>query len=535
MTMLEKLRTALILLLLPPIVGVEWSAVGAEISLFRSPQDSLQRAIEEHHWAYQNLIAPHYEAPSLLALQYATSLSSVETLFSSRRGAGISPLAEGASRSQFQINCTSLFHLDSLSSVWGRATYISASSQNVQGRETAHYPLTAPYTSIDTIGGFLDGECYTFSGGYSHAFPTRWRWGIEGGYEAYQESRDRDPRVLNTSGDLTIKTGLSYKFPSYYLGLSLSGRIYKQVHQMSFMNPLGAQFVFNLLGFDEYSLRFLGNAEAKAFNAYGYGVEGDLLPVEKKQGQQFFATAKYHYLGMEFTLKNRNELRLSYLRQHRLNLTVSYLSTTPWGVWALSNRFDLERRFGDESVYGMQEGISYPLLSVESKNYRSLYLRDDLEGVFSFQSRRALWELLPSVRFELFQQERKSSGALEQYSHLTPGVSLRCRHAIDRQLRFALRAQVGLEHRFSLRDALLFGPLPVDEFYHPFTKKLRSLAEMNHKIQVMNQAHIKTSLGGEYLLPSRQASLYAQTSAALCSVSRRVTLYKLQVSLGLLF
>ena len=144
MTMLEKLRTALILLLLPPIVGVEWPAVGAEVSLCRSPQDSLQRAIEEHHWAYQNLIAPHYEAPSLLALQYATSLSSVETLFSSRRGAGISPLAEGASRSQFQINCTSLFHLDSLSSVWGRATYISASSQNVQGRETAHYPLTAP-------------------------------------------------------------------------------------------------------------------------------------------------------------------------------------------------------------------------------------------------------------------------------------------------------------------------------------------------------------------------------------------------------
>ena len=49
MTMFEKLRTALILLLFPPIVGVEWSALGAEISLFRSPQDSLQRAIEEHH------------------------------------------------------------------------------------------------------------------------------------------------------------------------------------------------------------------------------------------------------------------------------------------------------------------------------------------------------------------------------------------------------------------------------------------------------------------------------------------------------
>ena len=304
---------------------------------------------------------------------------------------------------------------------------------------------------------------------------------------------------------------------------------------MSFMNPLGAQFVFNLLGFDEYSLRFLGNAEAKAFNAYGYGAEGDLLPVEKKQGQQFFATAKYYYLGMEFTLKKRNELRLSYLHQHRLNLTVSYLSTTPLGVWALSNRFDLERRFGDESIYGMQEGISYPLLSVESKNYRSLYLRDDLEGVFSFQSRRILWELLPSVRFELFRQERKSSGALEQYSHLTPGVSLRCRHAIDRQHRFTLRSQVGLGHRFGLRDVLLFGPLPVDEFYHPFTKKLRSLAEMNHKIQVMNQTHIRTSLGGEYLLPSRQASLYAQTSAALCYFSSRVTLYKLQVSLGLLF
>ena len=177
----------------------------------------------------------------------------------------------------------------------------------------------------------------------------------------------------------------------------------------------------------------------------------------------------------------------------------------------------------------------YPLLSVESKNYRSLYLRDDLEGVFSFQSRRALWELLPSVRFELFQQERKSSGAFEQYSHLTPGISLRCRHAMDRQLRFALRAQVGLEHRFSLRDVLLFGPLPIDEFLHPFTKKLRSLAEMNHKIQVMNQTHIRTSLGGEYLFPSRQASLYAQTSAALCYFSNRVTLYKLQVSLGLLF
>ena len=151
MTMFEKLRTALFLLLLPPIVGVKWSAVGAEISLHRSPTDSLQRAIEEHHWAYQDLIAPHYEAPSLLALQYATSLSRVETLFSSRRGASISSLTEGTSNSHFQINCSSLFHLDSLSSVWGRASYTSSFAQNVQGRETAHYHLTATYTSIDTI------------------------------------------------------------------------------------------------------------------------------------------------------------------------------------------------------------------------------------------------------------------------------------------------------------------------------------------------------------------------------------------------
>lgn len=521
-----------LLLLLLGGAEVLCSVAKAQSTPAMPQRDTLARAIEERQRATHLWIAPYYSTALLHPLQYDSSLSQTIIALSSRDNKGRESLSEGTRQTPFSIQYRSLYHLDSATSVWGNASYTTSRAERVAGRESADYSLTAPYTSADTIGGFLHSEQYAFSGGYSHSFSPLWRWGVEGAYSAYQKSRDRDPRVLNSVGDLLLKAGIGYKWHSHTIGLEIGGRIYKQVHQMSFLNPKGAQFVLNVLGFDEYSLRFAGNAEAKAFNGHGYSIGLDYTPIAR---QGFFATAYYRSLGIEYTLKGRNELRLAYLQTHNINLTGSYLSTPCPLSWGISNSIELEGRRGDEYVYGLQEGIFYPLVAVQRGNYQRYFIANDLKGLLSLSTKRDRWEFLPAVRVEALYSKRKVSKAHEELLHLSPRLRVHYHHRPKYIPNLVVRAEGLLQHRFCLKEQLHFGALPEDAFYHPCSKKLRTIVSHNHHLQTINRTDIEASLRGEYLLPSARVAICMESRVAFQHLLGRVAPSGWAAVAGILF
>ncbi len=499
----------------------------------RESEDTLIQAVEARVQAYRTFVTPHYTSPALLSGQYETSLSQVSLSWDTWHHENLVPKDQGTHFSPFSVQSASLIHLSSSTSIWGRASYTYAHREGVEGRESAHFDLTAPYVSVDTIGGNFDSECYAFSGGYSHRLVSGWRWGVEGAYEAFQERRARDPRVLNNVGDLHLKTALGYSLPTRVVALSLGARIYKQVHQMDFLNPKGAQYVFNHYGFDEYSLRFGGNTEAKAFNAYGWDIRGDLQP---RSSNGFFATLDYRHLSVEYTLKSRNELRLSLLSKHRASLSLSYRSTHLSSFsWAIANHLEVEAKRGDEYLYGMQDGLTYPLLAVQEANYGQWFVSEALQGLLSLERPYGRWEILPTMALDFVRSERRQSLAKEQFTLLRPQISVRYHQFLRNHPRLVLRAEVSLEQRIPLEDLLRFGTLPMSDFHRPFLEKFRALSVRNHKLQTVPQTYIAPSLRIEYAFPKSKMVLYAQSRVAICYQQYHLQRQLIHAMVGLLF
>lgn len=508
-----------------------------EVSAFRNQgvvlEDTLSRAVEAREQAHRTFVSPHYTSPALLAGQYETSLSQVSLSWETWHHEGLVPRDLGTHFTPLSVQSESLVHLSPSTSIWGRATYTYAYRKGVEGRESAHFDLTAPYVSVDTIGGNLESECYAFSGGYSHRFPMGWRLGIEGAYEATQERRARDPRVLNNVGDLNLRAALGYSFPSHTAALSFGARVYKQVHQMDFLNPKGAQYVFNHYGFDTYSLRFVGNTEPKAFNAYGWNVSGDLHP---NSSNGFFATLGYRHLAVEYTLKSRNELRLALLARHQASLSFSYRSPQSSALlWAIANHLSVEAKRGDEYLYGMQDGLTYPLLAVQEANYQQWLLSESLQGVLSLERSYSRWEFLPSIALSLMQRKRRQSFDKEQIISLRPQLLVRYHQFFRSHPRLVLRTGASLEQRISLNDQLHFGSLPTSDFYRPFVEKFRALSTLNHKLQTLPQTYLAPYLRIEYTISSPKLTLYVQSRVAVCYLQHHLQRQLIHAMIGVLF
>lgn len=510
---------------------VEKNDAGREKDLVRTVVDTLQQAVAEHTALEVSLLAEHYANPAMKETQFASSLSSFLLSFD-RQTAGNTALSHrGVSEQVFLVLASSHRQIDSLSWVWGHASYNNSAVRGVRARETSHYLLTAPYTTYDTLGGNMAGEAYAFSGGYARLLNERWGMGLQASYEAYQESRNRDPRILNRSGDLNARLGAQYRTQSSRWGTWIFGRIYKQVHGMTFLNPVGATTVFNRLGFDQFSGRFVGNPEAKAFNGYGYGIGIDRLPVAGSKHPYF--SLLYSYLGTEYTLKERNELRLAYLHTHTLDWQTSYRFKPSRWSWILTHTSHLQFRRGDEEIYGSSTSVFYPHLSTQKGNYRGVFFVKTLSALSTYDNGSTRVDLLPAVAVDYSHHSRPQTQSHERFLRLIPSFTASVAQHMGHS--FRLRSEVGATYRHTLSHKLLFGSTTVDELYRTVAQKLRTMVQHEHLVQTVPHTLLSLALSGEQVLSSWHAVLYARLAGVLRYTRWGMAPHEWNLSLGILF
>ena len=252
---------------------------------------------------------------------------------------------------------------------WGAASYTYRATEGIRFNETTDYQLLAPYVMGDTAyTARLHQDLYTFGAGTAHRLGN-WLLSLKADYRDTFAYHTQDPRPHNLSTLLEGQLGVGYQFADYALALAGTLGRYKQNNQVDFQSEIGvaSEYHFTGVGGDYY--RFRGNNTSLFYQGLSYGLSLGVTPTGQAH-QGFYALAAWHLLTTDRIIRELNNLPLSTLHLHTLDLQAGYTARSArlerWGV-ALYTQGDIRR--GAVHLFGDPKGNIYPRIATERSYY----------------------------------------------------------------------------------------------------------------------------------------------------------------------
>ncbi|HBN01457.1 MAG TPA: hypothetical protein DD383_02335 [Rikenellaceae bacterium] len=387
--------------------------VSAPLSLLGQGTANLKaRQWNDPYLAVGNKTSSAYTPTATLLTPYYSYSSAAASFDLREEGSGAYIPEEGNALRQGRFDAESFLRLKGNSAVSGRVGYRRAVKQDVALNETSDYELLRPYVLIDTVGGNLQHEQYSFQGAWMQR-SDKLVYSVYGGYKAVHEYRSVDPRPRNISSDFKADASLGYVFPK---GSVISYAGYRKYHQrqdVTFMSNTGANttlFHSTGLGADYYRFRSTGVFAATRYE--GHGLEAGI--VGSGASGKLHCGLSYGLLGVTRHLSNQNDAPLSTLETESINSFVSYRVSNSFAVEA---KMDYEKRTGCENVIDCAaSGIYDDILSLDM--YSQGLVNASALGVFRVKKRYGIWYLMPSVRWRQSSEEYRYPSSWMKYSVL---------------------------------------------------------------------------------------------------------------------
>lgn len=368
-----------------------------------SADDSILYSKAELRFARTQVMQEQLCSPALRNILDASPLSEVAI-----RG-GLTPGATpripqlGSGGRYMTVEARSMQHLGRHDLVWGNASYTNGRKYDVVWNETSDFLQLYPYVMGDPRGGDMKYEEYRLDGGYS-ARHGRLYYGVETGYRALSEYRDRDPRPNNTVADLYARLGAGYAVTGMYaLAADFMAGKYKQTNELSYFNELGAQKEYQLTGVGNDFGRFSGASNNTFFKGYSLGGVLSLAPT---RGYGWTATAEYLFTQMEKVLTDLNRLPLNELSINRIAAGAGYSAER----YGFRLRGEYSERRGKDNLFGDPSGNVYPQIGSKRQYEGSL-------GTICFDAywmapspRGFVWEIHPEAHLTVLSNKHKDSG-----------------------------------------------------------------------------------------------------------------------------
>lgn len=380
-----------------------FSLIFAAMAVGAQADDSIVCKLSEYDMGrvrYEKTVLAH---PALRHLSAAPSLSSLSIKGMSEPSsvARIPQLGNGGR--YFGVAASSFQHLGSHSVVWGNASYENGRKYNVVWNETSDFAQIYPYVMADSRGGDMKYEEYRLDGGYS-AQQGKLHYGLELGYRALSEYRDRDPRPNNTVADLYARVGMGYELlGDYVLAVAADAGKYKQTNELAYYNELGAQMEYHLTGIGNDFARFSGQSNNTFFKGYHLGAE---LSLARKKGTGWSAAVGYLFTQKEKVLTDLNRLPLNQLKIHTLKGGVGY-GTEAYGIRLSGYYAD---RKGYDNLFGDATGNVYPQIGTKQQ-YSGSVAEMKVNGFWTVPF-SSLWTINvePEVAYRAVRNSHQASG-----------------------------------------------------------------------------------------------------------------------------
>ena len=278
-------------------------------------------------------------------------------------------VVEGTQVGGFAVHAQSVYDINAVSRVFGEASYQWQDCKQTRWVDNADYRLTAPYWTVDTIGGDLRREIYSFYGGY-RMLKNHVLWHAALQFRAEQSYLMRDPRAKNKVTDLRVEASIGYQWNRYALSLMAYGGRYKQNNEIRFYSELGETTIYHMANDTEPYARFSSNNKVSYYSGYRAGVGLQLLPTTG-----FMAGVQYDWLKFTKELTINTQVPIVGLQTHTVSAQFGYVAQR-WRVHATAG---VEMKRGRQYLYGDNANNYYELLLI-APNYSRNYVFANVYG-----------------------------------------------------------------------------------------------------------------------------------------------------------
>ena len=297
-----------------------------------------------------------------------TDTARTDLFLSGQFGQGTQVL-EGRQTGGFEVKAQSVYDINPVSRVFGEASYTWQDCKQTRGVDNADYRMTAPYWTMDTIGGDMRREIYYFRGGY-RMLKNHILWHAALQFRAEQSYRMRDPRAKNKVSDLRVEASIGYQWNRYALSLMAYGGRYKQNNEIRFYSELGETTIYHMVNDTEPYARFSSNNKVSYYSGYRAGGAIQLLPT-----MGFMAGLQYDWFRFTKELTINTQVPIVRLNTHTLSAQFGYVAQR----WRVHGTAGMELKRGEQYIYGDNANNYYQLLLV-TQNYSKNYLFATIYG-----------------------------------------------------------------------------------------------------------------------------------------------------------
>lgn len=387
----------------------------AAAAMNASADDSIIRKMAKLDGARMRFEQRTLANPALMNLLSAPSLSEITVSGVSTPASADKIPQLGSGGRCFYAEASSFQRLGKAGVVWGNASYENGRRYDVAWNETSDFLLLYPYVMADAKGGDTKYEEYRLDGGYSTSHGKA-HYGIEAGYRALSEYRDRDPRPNNTVADLFARLGFGYAMAkNYVLAVDANAGKYKQTNELAFYNELGAQMEYHLTGVGNDFARFSGLSN----NCFYKGHElGATLSLANTEAYGWSASLGYTYTQKEKILTDLNRLPLNKLKVNALKGSVGY-GTKRYGL-TVSAKYS--ERQGFDNLFGDASGSVYPQIG-SRKQYKGTITKVEADGFWTIcETGRLTLDVEPLASYCSAKSTHYSSGNNIDTDNLLLGI-----------------------------------------------------------------------------------------------------------------
>ncbi|MCI1732275.1 MAG: hypothetical protein LKM34_07910 [Prevotella sp.] len=349
-------------------------------------------AINEHNSIFSDVLALQKNNPALMNNAYDKQYSEIRlyTDYEKLNRPILYELGDGHNYAGIDIN--SYIKLNNSTTVWGSASYRSGNKKDIKWNSTADFSALYPYVMGDTLGGNLNNERYTFSGGCATRI-GRITIGELIYFRAEHEYRTKDPRPRSIVTDLSMRVGVSYDFGMYILGTGLGARFYKQTNSVEFLKEDGVIPEYQMLGLGMYHKRFSGNNASSYYKGTGVSYDINISPT-KKNGM--YLSAEYNYIPYKRILPDINSLPLTTLYLYNYGCELGWKTVKRFG-WSCFGGINYEKRDGDEHIAGNSSSGEY-LIIADMTMFHSHKTDSYIGGALNFNG-RSQWNLTGRIGY----------------------------------------------------------------------------------------------------------------------------------------
>ena len=304
-------------------------------------------------------------------------------------------LSEGNNFTNYSIDGFGTLTLKEYGTLYGHAAYAKGCDKNIGWSGVRYADLYTPYITTDSLGGDINYDFYSISGGYAFN-KSNWYFGLNASFRGEEAHRISDPRQLNLTSWINGDLGIGYVNNKSMFLFSVGYERNKQHHTVRYWRP-GQQDRF----FVSYGFGFFDDKQSKV--SFGYSRMYYIDEVNtgityrynfnKKSLLTLGSSIKYNMLKTE-----ESDIRTLYhATTYQFNPNVEFRFENRL-KWLIYGEFDYKGRCGTENIFEQ-------------------YLVDELNHVYDFR--------------QISEQQNYNSSISHFLLQVKPSYKIRRKHTIS--------------------------------------------------------------------------------------------------------